>query len=147
MGWGFPKHLAAQASCAGDVGKAEGLDPAARCTAANPSPGFLQNLVLADCWRQSGVGDLIWCVLQGRCCPHPVWQRGCTALALFLVLGWCVDAWPSAGVSPSRGVHLHPLWRQQLVVAFLSVLGPKGLIIRHGLQLLQNHWMWKVAPK
>lgn len=77
MGTGFQKHLAAKESCAGDGGKAEGLDPAARSTGANPFPGIL---------AESGIGDLVWCVLQGHCCPHPIWQRGYTALALFLML-------------------------------------------------------------
>lgn len=109
------------------------------CRQTHWSQCFPQASCRIWCWHRSG--DLGWCVMQDHCCPHPVWQRGCTAPAWISDVGqmlrW-VAAWAAAEISPSRGVSSPPCKKQLLVVL---PSGPKRLIIHHGLQLLQNHWM------
>lgn len=66
----------------------KGLDLAAGSTRADPSPGFLQNLVLAETWRPGVV-----CATKSLL-SQQVWQGGYTAPTLFLMLDWCWDdAW------------------------------------------------------
>lgn len=100
------------------------------------------------CWQRHG--DLVWRVLQNHCCPSKS-GREATLLQLYF---WC---WTDVemmhgclGCSWSfskQGVSFPLPCKQQLVVLLPGVLGPKRLIIHHDSQLLQNYWLWKVAPK
>lgn len=123
----------------------KGLDPAARSTGAYPSPRV---------HAEPGVGrDLeTWSGMCYKITAVPS-QSGREAMLLWLYF-WCwTDVEMMRGCLSciwsfsKQGVSSPPPCKQQLVVALPSVLGQERIIIRHGSQLLQNHWMWKVTPK
>lgn len=145
QGWGFLKHHAWKASCVGDVDKDEGAGSCSRIHWGWSFPQLVaESGVGRDLDTQSGVCYKITAVPS---------QSGREATLLWLYF-WCwTDVEMMSGCLgcswsfSKQRVSSPPPCKQQLVVALPSVLGPKRLIIHHGLQLLQNHWMWKVAPK